>query len=380
MTWEMAEDMASRLGSVSLLTGHRDTLAKGSRERLYLHPAAAYQRGSYPRRVLSWLHYLAQAFLWLWRWPRQTPLLLFSNPPLLPWLGYLMRRLRGQRYAVMVHDIYPDLLVRLGMLSGRHPVARVWNWLNRRAYENADVVMTLGEYMAANLAKQFDPAQTKHGSIKVIYPWANTDVIRPLPKEQNWFAQKYAQLGKMSVMYSGNMGLGHDIETILAAAKQLQSEPYIHFMFLGAGPKWKLVQEEIRTHGLSNVTLLPWQPEQVVPYSLATADVAVVSLEETLVGLAVPSKAFFSLAAGTPLVLISGQQTEIGDLIKRFHCGWIIRPSQVNELVTILLSVRPGSPELALLKARSRAAAETVGARTNSVDLVNLANGMFAAS
>ena len=251
MTWELAEDLGKELGCVALLTGHPDTLAKGSTDSLRMFPAAPYQRGSFARRALSWLQYSVQAFFWLLRWPKSTPMLLFSNPPILCWLGSLMKLLRGQRYAVMVHDIYPDVLVRLSGFSEQHPLIRVWRGLNRMAYNRASVVMTLGEYMAANLEKQFDPARTPAGKVEIVYPWVDTDKIKPIPKEENWFAQKYGQVGKLTVMYSGNMGLGHDLETMVEAARLLQDEPDIHFMFIGAGPKWRSGREgERRIHWL----------------------------------------------------------------------------------------------------------------------------------
>ncbi len=89
-------------------------------------------------------------------------------------------------------------------------------------------------------------------------------------------------------MYSGNMGLGHDIKTMLEAARCLQDEPKIHFMFIGAGPKWQTAEETLQRESLPNVTLLGWQPEETLPYSLATADVALVSLEDGIEGLAIP--------------------------------------------------------------------------------------------
>jgi len=150
MTWELAEDAGEDFGYVALLTGHPDTLQK-SHDKVLLYAAAPYQRGSFIRRALSWLHYSVQAFFWLWRWPKDVPILLFSNPPILVWVGWLLRILRGQRYSVMVHDIYPDVLIRLAGYSEGHPLIRMWRWLNRWSYENAEVVMTLGEYMAKNL-------------------------------------------------------------------------------------------------------------------------------------------------------------------------------------------------------------------------------------
>lgn len=338
LTWELAEDMGAALGMVVLLTGHPDTLAKGEQPQLRLFRAAPYKRGSYLVRILAWLHYMIQAFFWIWRWPRTTPLLLFSNPPLLPWLGLAARLLRGQHYSVMVHDIYPDVLIRLAGVAEQHPLVRAWRWLNKQAYERAEVVMTLGEHMAITLAKQFDPAQTPAGAIKVIYPWADTEKIRPIPKEENPFAHQYGQVGKLTVMYSGNMGLGHDIETMLAAAVQLQSEPDIHFMFIGAGPKWQLVADTIRDRELSNVTLLPWQEEEVVPFSLSTADISLVSLEEEMQGLAVPSKSIFAMAAGSALIALVGRNNELSTWIDTYHCGIIVAPGDAVALANMLLT------------------------------------------
>ena len=374
LTWELAEDAGRTLGRVALLTVHPDTLARGSNEHVHLFAAPPYQRGSYQRRVFSWVRYLVRAFFWMWKWPAHTPVLLFSNPPMLAWLGNLMWMLRGQRYAVMVHDIYPDLLVRLGTVPESNPVTRIWKMLNRKSYEHAEMVMTLGEYMSATLLRGFDPLKTRAGRIEVVYPWADTELIRPLAKSENWFAQEHGQGDKLTVMYSGNMGLGHDIETMLETATRLKDESRIHFMFIGSGPKWQTVEEWIREKRLTNVTLLPWQSEEVVPYSLATADLALVSLEEEMAGLAVPSKAFSSLAAGVPLVVVCSQETELASLIRRFDCGRMIHPGQAEELTAILCGLIANPRELDHLKAQSRRAAEKIGSRANSKAFVNIIN------
>lgn len=257
-------------------------------------------------------------------------MLLFSNPPMLVWLGYLMNRLRGQKYAVMVHDIYPDVLVRTNVLPEGHLAIRIWHWGNRRAYERASVVMTLGEYMAETLSRQFDPGKTAHKQIEIIPPWVDTEIIRPIPKEENWFAQKYDQVGKLTVMYSGNMGLGHDIETMLEAARQLRHRDDIHFMFIGAGPKWNLIDKALKREQLPNVTLLTWQPEEVIPYSLATADVALISLEPGFEGIMVPSKGSYAIAAGSVLILLSRDANELQDWIEQLNRGLTLNPGDIE--------------------------------------------------
>jgi colanic acid biosynthesis glycosyl transferase WcaI len=361
LTWELAEDLGRDHVPLALLTGHPDTLAKaqaGDYKGVRVFPAIPYHRGNYRQRMVSWLKYWWQAWRWVRRRPRRTPLLLFSNPPLLPWLGYLQHRLCRRPYAVMVHDIYPDVMVHLGAVSANHPVARFWRAMNRRAYENAAVVMTLGEQMAATLERQFDPARTPAGRIEIIYPWADTDVLRPLPKAENWFAEKHGQVGKLTVMYSGNMGIGHDIETMLAAAERLQGERDIHFMFIGAGPKWKLVETTMQEKQLDNITLLGWQEESALPFSLSTADVAMVSLDEGAEGLAFPSKSITAMAAGAALLGLSRHPSDLSLLIERYECGANIEPGDVEGFTQALLRCRDDKAWLEKCRTAARRSAE----------------------
>lgn len=199
--------------------------------------------------------------------------------------------------------------------------------------------MTLSELMAKNLEKQFDASKTRTGKVEVIYPWVDTEKIKPIPKEENWFARKYGQVGKLTVMYSGNMGLGHDIETMLEAAKVLREEPNIHFMFIGAGPKWQLVKETIERERLTNVTLLHWQPEKHLPYQLATADVGLVSLEPELWDLAIPSKALYMLASGVVLLGLSKHGSTLHQLIGRCACGVNLQDRAPDEISKFLLNL-----------------------------------------
>ena len=358
VTWELAEDLAENVGPVELLTGHPDTLTKPPTPGISVSAATPYHRGSYLRRSLSWIRYLFQAFSWIRKRPADVPLLFFSNPPLSPWLGWVMNRLRGQQFAVMVHDIYPDVLVGLMGMSARNPLVRVWHFMNRRAYRRAKLVMTLGERMAQRLEEQC-PGH----SVEVVYPWADTNRIRPRPRDDNWFAAEHGLVGKLTVMYSGNMGIGHDIETILEAARRLRDRDEIRFVFIGSGPKWQLVDQARKSEDLSNVTLLGWQPDEVLPYSLPTADIAVVSLEVGLDGLAIPSKAFSFLAAGAALLVISREGSELADLVHKHECGWLVGPKDLDRFVDRVTDACSQPDRLRAAQSNSRRAAETLGSR-----------------
>lgn len=184
MTWELVVDLLPSLPSIALLTGHPDTLAKQPPPGLIVDKATAYRRGGILARSWSWARYMAKAFTWLWKWPSSTPILVFSNPPMGLWVALLAKLVRGTPYAVMVHDIYPDVAVRMRVVGERNPLVRIWQRVNRFAYERANLVMTLGEKMAEVLNPQFDAERTAAGKTCIVYPWADTERFRPQQKKR----------------------------------------------------------------------------------------------------------------------------------------------------------------------------------------------------
>ena len=377
LVWEFAEDFAVTAGPVALLTGHDATLTKAREKGIVVFPAVRYSRGSYPRRVISWLTFWIQALIWIWRWPKTIPILFFTNPPILPWLGPLLRMIRGQQYAIMILDVYPDVLMKLWKMANSNPVVRLWNWVNARAYAHSTLVMTLSDDMRKTLESNFAATRTFRSPIEVIFPWTDTTRIRPVPKQENWFAQKFAPSATLTVMYSGNMGMSHDIETLLLVAEQMKQDSTIQFLFVGSGPKWKLVDRAKSEKHLPNITLLPWQPEDVLPYSLASADVAFVSLQEELAGVSFPAKAFSFLAAGAPLIVSCAERSDLAEIVSRFSCGWKVRPKDAPALLRLLESIRDNPSVLEPARRASRRAAEQIGSRQNSRMMVDLVSKTF---
>ncbi len=67
MTWELAVDLGEALGQVELLTGHPDTLQKGSTDKVRLDKSVAYRRGNGIVRIWCWLRYALHTLRWVWR-------------------------------------------------------------------------------------------------------------------------------------------------------------------------------------------------------------------------------------------------------------------------------------------------------------------------
>jgi sugar transferase EpsL len=87
-------------------------------------------------------------------------------------------------------------------------------------------------------------------------------------------------------------------------------------------------------------------------------------------GLAVPSKAFSSLAVGSAIIAICGEESELADVVHRFDCGWVVPPEHPDQLESLLRRIGSGEVDLAPVRERSRAAAEAIGSRANSAAMV----------
>ena len=161
-------------------------------------------------------------------------------------------------------------------------------------------------------------------------------------------------MDKKVIVYSGNMGHTHDLMTLMQTAKELQNiEKSFHFLFIGDGSQKESLQNFKKNHNLINVSFLPYQDPEVLPFSFASADFGVVSLGSGAESLSVPSKTFYLLSAGAAIIAITESGSEIESLINENNCGISIRPKDQNKLIKFLLKSK--EKDINLNKFNSRA-------------------------
>lgn len=375
---ELAEDLARRWPGSRLLTGHPDTLAATLPDDLQLLVGPGYDRRSNLRRLWSWLRFFAAAVRTVFTGSRQDLLLIVSNPPFLGLVGLMARRLRGQPYVMLVYDIYPQLLVRLGRLRPGL-VSRLWQGLNRLVYNQAQEVITLGADMAAELAGSFDVGRTRSGKVRIIPAWADTDKLRPWPvSSRHPLREQLGLEGKTVVLYSGNMGESHAIEDILAAAACLQELATLHFLFVGEGRKRGLVEEYVAKYPGGNVSLLPWQPEEALPVTLTGGDIGLVAYQSGTEGLLLPSKSYYYLAAGLPLLVLGDPACDPARQVVQAGAGASVAAGDIPALAARLRDWGEDRAKLQPLKRAARELALARFSRRNSEDFVRLLEPLMA--
>ena len=324
---ELATHLAKRGLKVRILTGQPGyAFEKESAPTIERVGRVLIQRSCISRvwgrrirgRVLNGLVFLVRAGLRLFRPSnRGDVLLITSEPPYLPVLGYLANLCFGVPYVCVLYDLYPDIAVKLDVISRKHWLVRLWHAINQRVWQRASRIVVLSSSMKARLVDRC-PAIAKQ--ISVIHNWADPTQISPIEKSENWFAQKFDLVKKFTVLYSGNLGRCHDIETTISTIQQLQDET-IQFVFIGNGAKRQTFVDRVEALGLSNCKFLPYQEKHCLPYSLTACDLSLVSLGEGMEGLVAPSKFYTALAAGRPILAICERHSYLHDLISEANCG-----------------------------------------------------------
>jgi len=350
---ELAEALCEAGMDVLLLAGSVDAPSDHSPPYRRLQ-GCPLEKTPARRRIATWARYTWQAFRAM-ACHRRRLAFLVTNPPLVPWVAPLAKALLGVRYGLLIYDIYPDVLVRAGMIRRNGLIDRALRRLSAAALTRAKFVITLGDRMAETLRRHLGGRDDV--PIHVIPNWANTRAIRPLDKADNPFAAEHGLLGKFVVMYSGAFSDSHDLRSIVEAAELLREEPDVEFILIGEGPQKQNVIDWLAGKDLPNCRLLPWQPLDAIRHSLAAADVQIVSMGAGSEGTIVPSKTYPALAAGAALGVISPPGTEIAVLPAEEKCGFAVRPGAPEALAEEIQRLRRDPARLSRCKANARRAA-----------------------
>jgi glycosyltransferase involved in cell wall biosynthesis len=323
------------------------SLSKNVKEHLFTR----YNRNKALARIYTWGMFTVRAFLQLLISGKDNDLFIVSNPPFAPFLGYVFKKLRGTRYHLLIYDVYPDALVQFGIVEKNGVVDKLWSRCNKHLYRNAENIYTLSDNMAKRIKEYFPEAV-----VNVIPNWTDTSYIRPVNKKVNDFAIKYGQEGKITIMYSGNMGATHAVERIAVLAGKLKNHLSFSFIAIGNGVKRKAIEMIQKEQQLTNLLILPYQPPEELPLSLACADIGIVTLSSGAEDLSVPSKTYNLLAAGVALLVIASSTSELARLVERYECGVHFREDEEDNMVNFLLEIEADRGKLERLKENARKA------------------------
>lgn len=351
----------AQFNDVTLLTGSIHTQGEELDPRIKVHHLPKWvERPAYKKAMAYLTALFSIYFLLLFKY-RKHEVFFVSIPP----MAYLLTIVLPHRFSMVIWDVYPDVFKITGMKES-HPLYRFWAYLNTLAFKKAYRLFTIGERMGDLVAHYVDRKKI------IIQPiWSIFQENKKVPKEENPFIQEHQLQGKFIVQYSGNIGLTHKVEVVVKLAELLKEEKDIVFQIIGRGSREPMLQRMVEEKKLPNCYFLPFQSDEMFPYSLSAADIGVVILDELTSKGSVPSKSYNLMSYGIPSLYIAGRDSELNDYAKKFaHAACFMEQELylAKDFITTL------SKEQAVWEKYSKAAEKTANRfkRSNADNFVAL--------
>jgi glycosyltransferase involved in cell wall biosynthesis len=253
-------------------------------------------------------------------------------------LQKLVDACRRQRvpFVFWQQDIYSDAITRiltrklglLGRLLGIH-----YKRIERRALHASAAIVVIAEEFISALANDFGVrADTAH----VVENWAPLDDLTPRPKSNAW-SRSHGLDNSEVVLYSGTLGLKHDVTKILAVAQAMLARPNAVLIVTSEGFSADWLAGEVRRLGLTNVRVLPFQPFEAYPDVLGSADILIAILERDAGKFSVPSKVLSYLCAGRAIVLSAPETNLASRVVKESGAGIAVAVDDIKGFTNSVL-------------------------------------------
>lgn len=299
--------------------------------------ATSFGRGSFIGKLVDYVSFYVGVVLALVGLSHKPDkIVALTTPPYLSILARVFSKRHGCGHSHWVMDLYPDVMVAHGMLKSGSVLHRLLAALARWGFggQRCSEVISLGPDMAQRVACYLDEGKTS--------PWiplwsgSNTsstvpDEVMSLRESRGWREED------LVLMYSGNMGLGHLFDEVLAVASEEASAEIsraknTRFAFFGGGKRRAEMEAFVSAHPNASVELHDYVDAQDLNAHLASADVHLVSLRPEWDGTMVPSKLQGVFAARRPVIFIGSENSSIGQWVLESGGGWLIAPTDVDAL------------------------------------------------
>jgi glycosyltransferase involved in cell wall biosynthesis len=265
---------------------------------------------------------------------RHTQLLLLTNPPFLPLLGWFCHAIRRQPFGVILFDIMPEQAELLEFIRPDGALARIWRWSNHLWYRKAAYTVVLSRDMLEGALKNAGLSGTAEeaaarAKTHIVHVWSDDRLIVPTAKSSSAEAARLGVQDRLVVQYSGNHGRFHDIETLLALVATFQPDDGFTFQFIGEGQKKKLVNQFLASASQPSLYSSSYVPKELLADSLAMADLGVVAQMPGQERVCYPSKLLGIMAAGRPVLAICPVNCEMAQMIRDHETGFVVANGDV---------------------------------------------------
>jgi glycosyltransferase involved in cell wall biosynthesis len=281
-------------------------------------------------RLFSYISFaLSSVLLGVWDLGTQDLVLVDSPPPFLVPSAIVISRIAKAKPVMMVADIWPDIIIRMGHASEQSISVKAMLWLEKFCYNHTYAVAFSNPAACEQIRQRFPHLK----NITVISNGVDTNTFRPELRSEEARRKFNIKPDDFLVAYCGLHGLAQGLEVVLAAAEKLQDDSRIKFVMIGDGPTKEDLVRKANEMKLTNLTFYPHRPKSEMPEIMASSDASLVTLSGRFPG-TMPSKVYEALASGAVPIVAKGCEAE--PLVNQYNAGRCYEPGDAGELAAAI--------------------------------------------
>ena len=211
----------------------------------------------------------------------------------------------------------------LGRMVGRYYIHTEAKLLRR-----SDAIVSITDGFAPLLRDWRVPMDR----VTMIPNWAPLDQMVQTPKSNPW-SVRHAYDNKLVLLYAGTMGMKHNPQLVEAVAMRFRDRDDVAVVVVSQGQGADYLNRSKMANGLTNLSIHDFQPLEVVPQMLGSADVLMAVLEDDAGSFSVPSKVLGCLCAARPLLAAMPPSNQASEIIRHHDAGLTVASSDIQGFV-----------------------------------------------
>lgn len=344
---QMAEDLVDKGIKIDVMCGwpyeysqSHKTLKKEKYNGINIRrfKYAQFNNKSKIGRLINFFSLFAMFLINMPRMLKYDHILVYSNPPILPFIPDLIHRIFKKKYSFVAYDIAPDNAIKTGATKPGSMIDKVMKYINKHVYKNAEHVIVLGTEMKNYILE--NKISNNKNNIHVIPNWYDEKSLSKNKVYNDAFKDIKSKYNKI-LLYSGNMGQLQDMETIMQFLNGVKDNKEVATVLCGHGKKKEIVDNFIKNNNIENAFVYDFLTGTDYSDVLNIADCCIASLVPEAIGLGVPSKNYGYLAAGKPLIAIMDKETDIVKQIKSYNAGLHVNNQDSQSIINFVENNSP---------------------------------------
>ncbi len=292
--------------------------------------------------------FLLTSLLYVVMNPKKYDVVFATSPPIFAGIaGAVISKLLNTKFVLDVRDIWPDAAVDAGKIEKQSFFFKFGRTLENWIYRQADLIIPV-----TSRSEDIIKKRCKETPTKVISNGVDLDSFYKHKHPEQIIDEEYDP-EKFRVGYVGSLGVIHDLQTLVKAAKICEKDEDIEFIIVGDGGSRDKLEKEIEKFQPNNLHWIGLKEHYKVPAYISSFDLAINPVYNAKIFESIVTVKFYEyLACETPVIsLAKGLMKKEGD---KSGAVITIEPEQPMKLAETIINLKNNPSKLKELSANSR--------------------------